>query len=269
MQIQYEEYEVANGCEGITVRLCRPDKILHLPDQCLLLSFANDRHTSLGIPPYALAAETFLQKGHPVLSFNLPNHGSNINHYGEGIAGFRNAFVAGVDPFQLFVEQGQLVIDWCIDQGLATAGQIAVCGTSRGGYMALRLLAADTRISAGAGFAPVTDWRDLSEFEREIDREDLACLRLSSFAVDLASRPVFIAIGHHDQRVNTARCCELYLDILQSKQTAGYDTATLDFYITDDPGHSCNPTWYHKGADFLLNAMENHVNLTTDEAKNS
>lgn len=261
MNIQFEEYNVPNGDEVITVRLGRPENELPTPDQILLLSFANDRMTSLGTSPYSLAAEAFLGKGHCVLSFDLPNHGSQINHHGEGITGFRNAFVAGTDPFQLFVKQGQSVVDWCITQGKATAGRIAVCGTSRGGYMALRLLAADTRISAGAGFSPVTDWRDLSEFERERDREDLAARRLSCYADTLASRAVFMAIGNHDERVNTARCCQLYLDILKSKQAAEYDPATLDFYCTEDPGHSCSPAWYQKGAEFLMNSMDSMTKI--------
>ena len=140
----------------------------------------------------------------------------------------------------------------CIAQGLAAPGRIAVCGTSRGGYMALRLLAADDRIAVGAGFAPVTDWRDLSEFEQDRTRDDVAALRLSDHAEALASRAVFMAISNHDERVNTASCCRLYLDILKARYRNGRDANGLDFYCTGDPGHSCDAAWYRKGATFLL-----------------
>ena len=228
MNIRFEEFDVPFQDGLITARWGRPEDEKPTKDRMLLCSFAADRTTSLEVVPYGLAAEVFLQQGHQVLSIDLPNHGGQINDYGEGIIGFRNTFVAGIDPFELFVAQGKTVIDSCIARGMATAGQIAVCGTSRGGYMALRLLAADTRIGAGAGFAPVTDWRELKEFRQEKDLQSLASQRLSCYAGSLATRPVFMAIGNHDERVNTARCCQLYLDILASKYTGGYDPFALD-----------------------------------------
>jgi dienelactone hydrolase len=217
------------------------------------MTFANDRLSSLTSEPYSLAANFFLQQGHLALSFDLPHHGSQQHTYGEGITGFRNAFVAGNDSFQQFVDQGRTVIEWCIAQGIASPERIVTCGTSRGGYMALRLLAEDSRIIAGAGFAPVTDWRDLSEFEQDRTCDDVAALRLSNHAEALASKSVFMVIGNHDQRVNTASCCQLYLDILKAAQSKA-ENKHLDFYCTEDPGHSCSPAWYQKGAGFLLNS---------------
>ena len=221
-------------------------------DRVLLLTFASDRTAATTTDPYRLVSDVFLSQGHTVLSFDLPNHDTQINEYGEGIAGMRNAFVAGQDPFQRFVVRGRAVIDHFIRQELAWPGRIAVSGTSRGGYMALRLMASDDRIAAGAGFAPVTDWRDLSEFEQDRNRDDVAALRLSCQSDALATRPVLMAIGNHDERVNTESCCRLYLDLCDARRRNGRNTGSLAFYCTDDPGHSCAADLYRKGADFLL-----------------
>lgn len=252
MDYRYEEFTVPYENEAIVVRLHTPERDGLDTGSGLLLTFAGDRTASLTVEPYCLAAEVFLAHGHRVLSFDLPNHGSQVDGYGEGITGFRNAFIQGYDPFRRFVERGMAVVDRCMALSIAIPGRIAVCGTSRGGYMALRLLAADERIAAGAGFAPVTDWRDLTEFAGDRMRDDVAALRLSCYAAALATKRVFMVIGNHDERVNTASCCGLYLDMFEARRRQGRSAAALDFYCTDDPGHSCNASWYRRGAEFLL-----------------
>jgi len=91
-----QEWEVAVGERRITVRLISPAAERLAKEPLLLLSFAADRATSLAVEPYNLTAKSFLKHGHRVASFDLPNHGTRVNKYGEGIVGFRNAFVDGM-----------------------------------------------------------------------------------------------------------------------------------------------------------------------------
>lgn len=249
MEYQTERFNLPFEDQQVAVRLQRPIQEQAAAARLLLLSFASDSAHSLTVAPYRLVADCFLAAGHLALSFDLPNHGTQVNSYGEGITGMRNAQVAGANPFDAFVRQGMAVIDSCLDQGLARPGYIAVCGTSRGGYMALRLLAADARIAAGAGFAPVTDWRYLHEFDSDRERQDVMALKLSSYAARLAQKNLFLVIGNDDQRVSTESCRRLYVDVEQRKQT---NDLSSEFHITADQGHSCSPKWYAKGADFLL-----------------
>lgn len=252
MSHQLTEFEVPYGDGAVVVRMHTPDALRPLTQQALLLTFAGAAEASLGNTPYRLAANAFVANGHRALSFDMPNHGSLTDAHGEGITGMRNAFVAGDDPFRTHVERGRAVIEHCLAEGLATPGRIATSGTSRGGYMALRLLAEDDRIAAGAGFAPVTDWRDLREFDADCQRQDVSDLSLSRHAQALADRAVYLVIGNHDERVNTARCCQLVANIAEARRQNGQTMDGLDFYCTGDPGHSCADTWYHKGARFLL-----------------
>lgn len=253
-QHHIEEFTVRAGQRLIIARLVTPERLSERPG--LLLTFATDRETSLDVEPYCLAARVFLHQGHRALSIDLPNHGTRVDAYGAGITGLRNAFVDGQDRFAMFVEEAIAAIDWCVDYDVAVPGRIGTCGTSRGGYFALRLLATDPRVIAGAGFAPVTDWRDLSEFAADRERADVAALRLSCFADALAGKAVFFAIGNHDERVNTASCCRLYLDLLESNVRLGFGPQYVDFYCTDDAGHSMGNDWYRLGAEFLVNRIQ-------------
>ena len=186
------------------------------------------------------------------MSFDLPAHGERVDRFGEGITGWRNAFVAGVDPFAQLVEEGRAVLDECVRRGWARPGRIAVGGTSRGGYMALRLLAADDRIAAGAGFAPVTDWRCLAEFAADRERDDLARLRLDQVAEKMAGRHVYLSIGSTDERVSTAACRDLQKRLVQAQLHAGFDASCARFLLTEDQGHTMGTAGYEQGAAFLL-----------------
>ena len=100
-----------------------------------------------------------------------------------------------------------------------------VAGTSRAGYLALRLLASDPRVVVAA-FAPVTDWRRLNEFAGDTDR------------------------------VDTDECCRFYLDIWEANTCRGYGDAHLNFQVQDTPGHASSEAWQVAGAAFLMSQLE-------------
>lgn len=241
----------------IVARVLSPEPECLSGNPLLLVTLAADKETSLYVEPYNLTAQRFLEAGHRVVSFDLPSHGARIDENGEGIQGFRNTFVQGIDPFQLFLEDARAVIDRCLADGLAQQGRIMACGTSRAGYLALRLMAADPRVSAAAAYAPVTDWRHLSEFASERECEDLAAMRLSEFADGMVGRPIFFVIGNHDERVSSESCCRFYLELIAANRNQGMDDSHINFQVQDVPGHASQPAWYAAGADFLLRALPN------------
>ncbi|MBO9609751.1 MAG: prolyl oligopeptidase family serine peptidase [Paenibacillaceae bacterium] len=222
-------------------------------DPQLLLTFAMDWRTSLLTEPYCIVADMFVAAGHRSISFDLPCHGDRIDSYGVGIDGFAAEIAASADPFTRFVAEAGAVIDACIESGLAKPGRIALCGTSRGGYMALRLMAADSRIAAVAAFAPVTDWNALSEFAALRGSEAVGRLRLAEYVDGLAGRKAYILIGNRDARVDTASCCAYYAHAAMYYRSRGWDEMNIAFYCTDDAGHTVSLGAYRRGGDFLLN----------------
>lgn len=247
----YNHQTFAVGGIEPSLHLLEPPQLAAQP--FLLLSFAMDWETSLCTEPYNLTATHFLRQGHRAASFDLPHHGQRIDEHGEGITGFRNAFIDEKDPFAMFIDEAKTVIDFCIDQSFATPQLIAVCGTSRAGYLALRLAGEDSRIAAAAAFAPVTDWGILYEFESDKNNETVKTSHLSRSVPKLAGKSTFIAIGNSDERVGTANCCRFYLDLLAANK--GH-YANINFQVTDSPGHYSQNEWYISGAQFLINALQ-------------
>ena len=245
------EITVAVGGKRLTCLLAEPERLAAKP--ALVMNFASDRRSSMFESPYDIPVRAFIAAGHRALSFDLPSHGDNIlPGRSEGIADCAKSLVAGDDPFARFVVEGQVVIDEMVRRDLATPGRIFVAGTSRGGYCALRLMAADPRIGGGAAYAPVTDWRVLQEFAAARDRQNVAALALPHFAAPLAGRPVWFAIGNADARVGTDACLRFALALAEAESTLGVKSSRLQFHVVPESGHSLSEPWRGAGAQFLL-----------------
>ncbi|MDP6107819.1 MAG: hypothetical protein QGI33_05220, partial [Candidatus Brocadiia bacterium] len=126
-----------------------------VPHRALLIALTGDCRGSLDGAPYRIVPDAFLEAGHSVASFDLPNHGGLVDHHGAGLAGMAAALADGVDVFGFIGACGRTVVDAWLSGGLAVAGSVTVAGTSRGGLAALYVMAGDRRVCAGAAFAPV------------------------------------------------------------------------------------------------------------------
>lgn len=222
-----------------------------VPSDTLLLTFSSTRQAAFYEDPYDIPAQLFAAAGHAVVSFDLPNHGEQVDQFGSGIEGFCAAVCADADPFVKFIEQSQAVIAACLAQGSGRGGIVA-CGVSRAAYCVLRLAAADPRIRAVAGLAPVTDWRCLREFSAVRHQPAVAALALDRWVEPLAERAIYLAIGNHDDRVGSDACVSLVLRLLERRATYNNLPPTLQFYLVDSPGHSLADEWRRAGAEFLL-----------------
>lgn len=253
----YEAVDVTLEVGGRTIvaRILSPAPNQLAADPLLLLHFTGPKEHSFYEEPYSATTRQFLGQGHRVVSFDLPSHGTRVDHFGDGLTGFCNAFVAGQDPFLKSNEEAIAVIEHCIAAGLVRPERIVVCGTSRAAYIALRLMAAEPRIAAAAAIAPVTDWRALSEFAAAADRADVAALHLSEFTEAMVGRPIFMVIGNHDARVSTAACCELFTALVKSNERHDFDDSLISFQVLDEPGHFSPEAWHRQGGNFLLDQM--------------
>lgn len=246
------EFSVESGGRSLTCALASPAENELADDAALLLSFSGTRQSTMDSPAQNMGVEGFVAAGHRALSFDLPNHGDNVDSFGEGITGMCAAFVGGNDPFTRFVADGRVVIDACVERGLGRPGRIYVCGVSRGGYCALRLAAADERIGGAAGLAPVTDWRILREFAPVRERAEVGGLALGHWAEELAGRPVFLAIGNHDHRVGTHACTGLARRLFELEEPEEEGDSAICLHVVDSAGHALAEEWRLEGVRFLL-----------------
>lgn len=246
------EITIATPTGPLTYSLHTPDAAQRAPNPALLLTFSSTRQASFDETPYDIPAKMFAEAGHSVISFDLPNHGEQVNPFGAGIVGMCAALNAGQDPFAQFVSQGSAVLDACLAKGVETTGGIFACGVSRAGYCALRLAAADQRVTGVAGLAPVTDWRRLTEFAAVREEPAVEALALDHYAETLAGRAVFLTIGNHDERVGTDCCVRFALRLFTLEQAQTIGASKIQLHIVDSPGHSLADEWRAAGAKFLL-----------------
>ncbi|MBI3944179.1 MAG: prolyl oligopeptidase family serine peptidase [Chloroflexi bacterium] len=245
------EFTTRAGNRDLVCSLMSPPGAKTNSNPALLLTFATTRQTALSEAPYNFVVQEFLAAGHYIMSFDLPNHGEHINSYGQGIDGMRNALLAGADPFTSFVQNGISAIDAVLARGLGI-GNIYAWGESRGAYCAIRLAAADARVRAVVGMAPVTDWRILREFADVRDLPQVAALSLENFAHYLSGRPVFLAIGNKDDRVSTSACVRLALKLWEGGSPTATAKGLGEVHVVESEGHSIGDPWRAAGAQFLL-----------------
>ena len=218
-----------------------------VPSPVLLINLAGDRRGSLDSAPYRIVPDAFLEAGHPVASFDLPNHGDLVDHYGSGLSGMAAALADGVDVFGVVAACGRAAIDACLSGGLVRADSVMVAGTSRGALAALHVMAGDRRVCAGAAFAPVTEMCALNEVRSLAGTEIVRKSSAMALVEKLAGRAIFLAINRSDPRVGTEHCREFHQALVNAAPSL--ETTMLE---ADTEGHRPPESVYDEGARFLL-----------------
>lgn len=249
--LNIREFSVEVNGQPLTCLLAEPNELSDRP--ALLLNFAADKSATLNTEPYNITPRMFLDAGHCTASFDLPCHGDReVPGEPRGIAGFCAEWRRGNDVFAGFVDEGRAVIDALVERQLAEPGRIFVSGTSRGGYCALRLMAADERIGAAAAFSPVTDWRVLNEFAEIRDAPEIADLALTRFAGSFAGRPVWVAIGNCDARVGTDACLRFAEAVVRAEAEEKCSSSLFVLHVVPEREHQLSEDWRRRGGQYLL-----------------
>ena len=238
----------ANG-RAFKLLLIEPPKQQLAADPQLMMTFSADRHHAIDQPEVA----HFIEAGHRAISFDLPHHGDRVlpNH-AHGITGMRDAFLAGQDPFTMFIEDSIACIDACLKRNITNHG-IYLLGLSRGGYCALRLAACDHRVLAVSAIAPVTDWSILREFGSVANDIRVQNIALYHWARQLIDCHGFILIGNADHRVATHSCLRFAAWVIDQQQQQGIKQSHWQLEVTQDgPNHSVSPQSKIRAVDFLL-----------------
>ncbi len=138
------------------------------------------------------------------VSIDLPYHGG-LKTKGEPgeLVGWAVAVSRGIDFVQENNKRMKSVLEYLIAEGYADKKKIALCGTSRGGFLALQFAAAEPMVKSLAVFAPVTDLSVLREFAG-IKKTDIPMLfSLENKIEVLSGKWIWVVIGNMDTRVNT------------------------------------------------------------------
>ena len=200
--------------------------------------------------------EMVAEHGFLLVSIDLPCHGSqNAGGKLSGLGGWAERAAKGED----FVAESNArmsdVLDHLIKTGVADPQQVAACGTSRGGFLAMHFAAHDKRVKCAAAFAPVTDPAALQEFGG-LEQQDLVKnLDLANRADQLAGRPLWVVIGDQDARVSTARVIAFAQAVTKASIEQKVDSR-IDLHVLAEPrGHTSPPGSAERAAEWMAQQM--------------
>jgi len=170
-----------------------------------------------------------------------PCHGEDARS-GEPaqLEGWRYRLEHDHDFVSAFTAKARAILDALIKSGLTDPERVAVCGTSRGGFLAFHFAASDPRIKAATAISPVTKLTALREFSTTSQRAKVEQLDVARLAPQLAGRAIWLSIGNNDARVNTDNSIAFTREVVRA--TARPDMPDMvipvDLLVAPTPGHS-------------------------------
>jgi dienelactone hydrolase len=222
-----------------------------------LFIFAGGLDDSLNNEYFRQSGNQLAKQGYLCVSVDLPCHGNEVRD-GEpaGIDGWRHRGEKGEDFVAEATGRFSQVLDDLIERKLADPEQIAACGTSRGGYMAVQFAAADERIKAAAAFAPVTDLLMLREFASTEKKDLFEKLSLHRQADRLAGRAVWLIIGDRDDRVSTDAAIT-FCRAVTASSLRQQKPALVDLHVVTEPqGHTTPKGAAENAAAWIAEQLE-------------
>ncbi|BBO33624.1 alpha/beta hydrolase family protein [Lacipirellula parvula] len=234
---------------GIQYKVLRRDDAEPAP---ALIVLSGDANESLGNPYFLQCGLELQARDYACISLDLPSHGNEREgNEPEGLVGWSDRVDAGKPFVQEFTEKVSQVLDDLVAKHIVDVDRIAICGTSRGGFLACHAAAADPRIKAVVCMAPVTSLNTLSEF-KNIDHPELADrISLASIAPKLAGRPIWIAIGDQDERVGVDDAIEFSRCLTAESLKQGVPSQAELHVVPEPRGHTTPPRAPAQAADWI------------------
>lgn len=178
-------------------------------------------------------------KGWVYVTIDIPCHGRD-QRTGEpgGLDGWAHRLKKGEDLMGPFIKRCSDAIDHLVASGYTDAKRIAVCGTSRGGFCALHMAAADPRVGAVACISPVTNLLALREFSG-MTRQQVHATNVAQYVDKLANRAVWISIGNSDERVSTQDCVDFAMRLVAAgrKADGNRTSVPVELLVGPSDGH--------------------------------
>jgi dienelactone hydrolase len=225
-----------------------------LPQQnaATVFVFALDIEGTLGTD-YGTVGQLLAKDGYLGVSLDVPGHGEDADpDEPNALLCWRRRFERGEDPIADFTSRVSGVLDYLIAHKYTDRGRIAATGTSRGGFLAAHVTAADERICCAAPIAPVADLMQLTEFKGVRNRAAVEAKNLVHLAQKLANRSIWVTIGNNDERVNTDSTIAFTRSVVASAVKQGHE-ADVELHVVAEAGH-VTPKGAHQQAAAWMRA---------------
>lgn len=230
-------------------------------EPALLIMLTSDKEASFTT---WVVPDIFLAAGHRVVGIDIPCHGDLLDTHGEGIWGWGQAALAGVDKFEEGRKSGKALVDHFIDNKIVSGKAIVAYGVSRGGLIALHMMANDERIHAAAVQAPVTNLSALREFSG-VDPKNAIVQKSNAEALipKLANRQILIVVGASDPRISAENAFRFYGRLRASSTTVFPElfVGQGESHYEDETNVFKSWTGYHASAGYLLQVCSERLKL--------
>ena len=217
-----------------------------------LFIFGSGLETSLERPDLASVGHILAKHAFLLVSLDVPCHGQDVKEgEPEGLEGWRARLERGEDLVTVFTTQVSEVLDYLVQEGYTDPQKVAACGTSRGGFFALHVAAADPRVRCVAAFATVTDLLALREFDGMQHDRATRALNVIHRSHQLAERAVWVCIGLDDERVGTDSAIALTRRITEAAATRGVPP-NVELHVAPPVGHGLPPNAHEAAGAWIL-----------------
>jgi dienelactone hydrolase len=220
-----------------------------------LFVFGGGIENALRNKDYNQVGQRLAKDGYLCVSLDMPCHGADAkDKEDQGLGGWRRRLEKGEDLVAGFTARASRVLDYLIKEKYTDPKRVCVCGTSRGGFMALHFAAADSRVKCVAGFAPLTNLLALSEFDGMQNHATTKKASLLNNADKLAGRAVWVCIGNNDLRVGTDEViafCRKVVKIAAQRSRP----ANVELHVMAVTGHRIHGSAHDEVAAWILNKM--------------
>lgn len=177
------------------------------------------------------------------VSLDIPCHGDDVQP-GESkssLGSWRTRIEKGEKLISAFTDKVKAVVDYLVKEGYTDPKRVAAAGTSRGGFIAAHVAAADPRVRAVVMFAPVTELMALREFNGTTKADAVRALDLSTQLDRLAGRSLWLCIGDKDDRVDTKAAVN-FTRKLEEASKARKLPVDVELVVREVPGHTIHKT---------------------------
>lgn len=226
------------------------------PPAPTLIVLSGNAVDSLVKANFLKAGEQLVPRGYVCVTIDLPCHGEFAKKGYSNLTGWGKLAAEGNDFVDEFNQRMKNVIDHLIETGVTDPQKIASTGTSRGGFMAIRYMAYDTRVACGVGYSPVTDLRQLREFEVAQTQPTVDAMSLNAYVHQLVGRPVFIMIGDRDDRVGTHSAIDFMRRLSQAAVEADVPSENMLVVKSEPRGHSTPARTAELAAQWIYHTLE-------------
>ena len=216
---------------------------------------ASDIPSTLQQGDYNRVGRLLRKAGVLAVAIDLPGHGQQI-FAGDppGLVNWAAQLRRDHNPVGSFTRQASAVLDYLVTEKYTDPARVAVAGTSRGGFMAFHFAAAEPRVRCVAAFAPVTELSVLKEF-RGLEQHDLtARLALYRVSDSLASRPLWLCIGNHDERVGTDQAIAFTRQVVRSAIDQKLPPQ-IEIHVMTSVGHTIHATAHDEAAAWIASQL--------------